>query len=244
MHLINKEKILAIIPARGGSKGVPGKNIKELNGKPLIAWTIEAAQRSNYLDRLILSSDCETIIHVAKTYGCEVPFIRDSRLAQDETPTMDVVFDAIDRCPGYEWIVLLQATSPLRNAHDIDNAIRHCMEHNARSCVSVCKAQENPHWMYTLNADGKMQALFKENTATRRQDLPTYYSLNGAIYIAQTEWLLKHRQFLNHETIAYVMPTERSIDVDTAFDFLYLELLLKCPDNVYSLQIKDNASIT
>lgn len=225
--MINNEKILAIIPARGGSKGLPGKNIRPLNGKPVIAWTIEAAHNATCLDRIILSSDCETIIHTAQTYGCEVPFVRAAKLAQDETPMMDVVFDAIHRCPGYEWTVLLQVTSPLRQAEDIDNAIRYCIEYNAPSCVSVCKAQENPHWMYTLSPDNKMQTLIKENTSTRRQDLPDFYSLNGAIYIARTDWLLHNHQFLSPETIAYVMPAERSIDIDTENDFLYLQLLLQ-----------------
>ncbi len=227
--MINGEKILAIIPARGGSKGVPGKNIRLLNGKPVIAWTIEAAHNANYLDRVIVSSDCEAIIHTAQTYGCETPFVRDAQLAQDHTPMMDVIFDAIHRCPGYEWTVLLQATSPLRQADDIDNAIRCCIEHNAHSCVSVCKAQENPHWMYTLSPDNKMQPLMKENTSTRRQDLPDFYSLNGAIYIARTDWLFHNRNFLSPETIAYVMPPDRSVDIDTESDFLYLQMLLQRP---------------
>ncbi|MFI4918659.1 MAG: cytidylyltransferase domain-containing protein [Legionellales bacterium] len=220
---MSAEKILAIIPARGGSKGFPGKNTHVLNGKPLIAWTIEAAQRASYLDRVILSSDCEAIIHTAQAYGCEVPFVRDAKLAQDETPMMDVVFDAIQRCSGYEWTVLLQATSPLRQAEDIDNAIRSCIQSGAPACVSVCSAREKPHWMYSLAPDNTMQAFVTEdNHATRRQDLPTLYLTNGAIYIARTEWLLHQREFISPETIAYVMPIERSVDVDTEQDLVYL----------------------
>lgn len=225
--MINNEKILAIIPARGGSKGVPGKNSRLLHGKPVIAWTIEAAQNAALLDRVIVSSDCKTIIDIARTYNCDIPFVRDAKLAQDHTPMMDVVFDAIDRCPGYEWTMLLQATSPLRQAEDIENAIRHCIESNAPSCVSVCKAQENPHWMYTIGPNNTMQPLIKETTATRRQDLPDFYSLNGAIYIARTDWLFHNHQFLSPETVAYIMPAERSVDIDTENDFLYLQLLLE-----------------
>lgn len=225
--MIHNETVLAIIPARGGSKGLPGKHNRDLNGKPLIAWTIETALQSAYLDRVILSSDCESIIRTARSYGCEVPYVRDPILAQDETPMMDVIFDAIDRCPGYEWTVLLQPTSPLRLVSDIDNALQQCVHYKAPACVSVCAAQEKPHWMYTISDEQKMHPLFAEHArATRRQDLPIYYSLNGALYIAKTEWLLRSRDFLGSDTIAYIMPVERSIDIDTARDFFYLQATL------------------
>jgi CMP-N,N'-diacetyllegionaminic acid synthase len=224
--VINGKSALGLIPARGGSKGVPGKNIRVAGGKPLIAWTIEAAMSSKFLDRVILSSDDREIISVARKFNCDVPFIRDPQLAQDATPTINVVLDALDRCPGHEWVVLLQPTSPLRIALDIDQAIERCVASDAPSCVSVCVAQESPYWMYTLGRDARLMPLLPGITATRRQDLPPVYSLNGAIYVARTEWLASERKFLTAATVAYEMPVERSLDIDTESDFLQLQSLL------------------
>jgi N-acylneuraminate cytidylyltransferase len=220
-------KVLAVIPARGGSKGVPGKNIRIVGGKPLIAWTIDAAHESVFVDRVVLSSDDQEIIEVAQKYNCDIPFVRDSSLACDRTPTIDVVLDAINRCPGYEWVVLLQPTSPLRTSNDIDLAIKQCIQYNAPACVSVCLAQESPYWMFTLQKDARLQSLLPDMKITRRQDLPDVYSLNGAIYVARTQWLMQEKKFITHETIAYEMPVERSIDIDTESDFLQLQILLE-----------------
>lgn len=225
--MINGAKVLAVIPARGGSKGVPGKNLRPVAGKPLIAWTIDAAQRASLLDMVIVSSDDQKIIDVARAFGCDVPFVRDGQLAQDATPTIDVVMDALVRCPGYEWVVLLQPTSPLRTAQDIDGAIEACISNRAPSCVSVTLAQESPYWMFTLNKGNALEPLLPELTATRRQDLPVVYSLNGAIYVANTRWLLGEGKFIGRETVAYVMPTERSVDIDTELDLLNLQHLME-----------------
>ena len=219
--------MLGVIPARGGSKGVPGKNIRLVAGKPLIAWTIEAAQSSKSLDHVVLTSDDREIIDVAKKYNCNAPFVRDSHLAIDTTPTVDVVLDALDRCPGYEWVVLLQPTSPLRTAQDIDQAVEQCIALNAPSCVSVCLAQESPYWMFTLNQDQNLAPLLPNVAVTRRQDLPPVYSLNGAIYVAKSEWLRQKRTFLTPDTVAYEMPVERSLDIDTETDFFQLKYLLE-----------------
>lgn len=224
--MINGMHLLGVIPARGGSKGVPGKNIRPVGGKPLIAWTIEAAKSSKFLDRIVLSSDDQEIIAAAQKYNCDVPFVRESQLAGDTTPTIDVVLDALNRCPGYEWVVLLQPTSPLRTAQDIDQAIERCMTQNASSCVSVCLAQESPYWMYTLDQDNYLAPLLPNASVTRRQDLPPVYSLNGAIYLAKSEWLMRERKFLTSETVAYEMPVERSLDIDTESDLLQLKFLL------------------
>ena len=218
--------MLGVIPARGGSKGVPGKNIRLVAGKPLIAWTIEAAQSSKSLDHVVLTSDDREIIDVAKKYNCNAPFVRDSHLAIDTTPTVDVVLDALDRCPGYEWVVLLQPTSPLRTAQDIDQAVEQCIAFNAPSCVSICLAKESPYWMFTLNQDQNLAPLLPNAAVTRRQDLPPVYSLNGAIYVAKSEWLRQERTFLTPDTVAYEMPVERSLDIDTETDFLQLKSLL------------------
>jgi len=205
---------------------VPGKNIRLVGGKPLIAWTIEAAKSSKFLDHVVLTSDDPEILAAAQNYNCDAPFVRDSHLAGDTTPTIDVVLDALDRCPGYEWVVLLQPTSPLRTTQDIDQAVEHCIAYNAPSCVSVCSAQESPYWMFTLNQDKNLTPLLPNAAVTRRQDLPSVYTLNGAIYVAMTEWLRQQRTFLTPDTVAYVMPVERSLDIDTESDFLQLKFLL------------------
>lgn len=223
--LIKGQSILAIITARGGSKGVPGKNIRMVGGKPLIGWTIDAAKRSRYVDRMILSSDDLEIISTAISYGCEVPFVRDSMLAQDNTPSINVVFDAIERCPGFDWVLLLQPTSPLRSTEDIDNAIELCLKSHAKSCVSVHQSTESPYWMFALGDDNCLKPLHPEVEFTRRQDLPIVHMLNGAIYFARTEWLKKRRGFMSNETVAYDMPVERSIDVDTELDFKWLNFI-------------------
>ena len=224
--MINQESVLAIIPARGGSKGLKDKNIKPLAGKPLIAWTIQAALNSAYIDRVIVSSDSKAIIDTAKQYGAEAPFTRDKSLAEDESPTFDVIWDVLQRYPGYDWVVLLQPTSPLRIAEDIDAAIDCCIKRMAPACISVCLSSESPHWMYTLDAKNHMHALYNEELIYQRQKLPKIYSLNGAVYVARREWLLEQKRFISPETTAYEMPQERSVDVDNIIDFLLAETII------------------
>ena len=225
--LISGELVLAVIPARGGSKGVPGKNIREVGGKPLIAWSIEAAKGSQFVDRVIVSSDTDYIGEVALAWGCEVPFVREANLAKDETPTIEVVLDAIDRCPGFDWVLLLQPTSPLRLAIDIDNAIKRCIELEASSCVSVCQATESPYWMFELGIGDLLHPLMPDIQVSRRQDLPPVYTLNGAIYFARTDWLRQHRKFISQGTVAYEMSIERSIDLDSEADFHQLKFFME-----------------
>jgi CMP-N,N'-diacetyllegionaminic acid synthase len=225
--VIGDKKVLAIIPARGGSKGVPNKNIRTLGGKPLIAWTIEAAQLSKYIDRLIVSSDDTRIIEVAITYGCEAPFVRPAELAQDDTPGIDPVLHAIEEIPGYDWIVLLQPTSPLRTADDIDGCIETCIEGKALCCTSVSESEKSPFMMLTLDEEQNVQSLFPQLMTKRRQDLPVAYAENGAVYVTDTAWLIQERSFYSSRTKAYVMPKERSMDIDTHADFNYVEWLLQ-----------------
>lgn len=222
--MISGNRVLAIIPARGGSKGLPGKNIQPVNGKPLIAWTILEAHRSRYIDRTILSSDDEAIIRVARDWGCEAPFVRPGALAEDQTPTIDVVLDAIHRIPGYDIVVVLQPTSPLRTSGDIDGALELLLERNASACVSVTEPDKSPYWALTVDDIGKISPLLgKANFTKRRQDLPLAYVLNGAVYTAKTNTLMNTRQFVNEDTVAYVMPKERSFDIDTERDIAILE---------------------
>lgn len=222
-----KPKILAIIPARGGSKGVPRKNVRDLAGKPLIAWTIEEAKKSRYIDRLILSSEDDEIIKVATQYGCEVPFKRPLELAQDDTPGIEPVLHAIEQCPGYDYVVLLQPTSPLRTVEDIDSSIEKLLNSDADFCVSVTEPEKSPYWMYTLENDRMIPLLSQEELVARRQDLPKVYALNGAIYIAKISCLITTKQFVNQSAICYVMSQEKSQDIDNERDFLICEIYFK-----------------
>ncbi|MFF2752175.1 cytidylyltransferase domain-containing protein [Psychrobacillus sp. NPDC058041] len=222
-----KPNFLAVIPARGGSKGVPRKNVRDLNGKPLIAWTIEEAKKSQYISKIILSSEDSEIIKEAKKYGCEVPFIRPMKLAQDDTPGIDPVLHAINQCPGYDYVVLLQPTSPLRKAEDIDGAIQMLLDKGVDYCVSVTVPDKSPYWMYKVDENGNMEQIIEQdNYAVRRQDLPKVYSLNGAVYVARIESLTHTKSFLNEETVAFEMPRSRSLDIDTEEDFLWCEWLI------------------
>ncbi len=226
--MIQGKTVLAIIPARGGSKGIPRKNIRYIGGKPLIAWTIEEAKKSRYIDRLILSSDDDEIIEVTKAWGCEVPFKRPIELAQDETPGIASVLHALQLLPKYDYAILLQPTSPLRTVDDIDACLEKCLAFNANACVSVTEVTENPYWMYTISPDGIMHQLIETNYSfTRRQDLPKVYKLNGAVYVADSEWLLQSKSFLSNDTLAYVMPWERSLDIDTELDILTFKTFLE-----------------
>jgi CMP-N,N'-diacetyllegionaminic acid synthase len=225
--VINGKTILAIIPARGGSKGVPRKNIRQIGGKPLIAYTIIAAKASNYVDRVILSSDDIEISEVALQYGCDVPFMRSSILSTDTATSTEVILDALVRCPGYDYLLLLQPTSPLRTTEDIDACIEACLAHNAAACVTVSEVKESPFWMYRLGKDQALTPVFPSlNLDARRQDLEPIYSLNGAIYFAKCDWYVEHKSFLGPSTIAHIMPTTRSIDLDTEEDFSLLKILI------------------
>lgn len=224
--MIDEKRVLGIIPARGGSKGVPRKNVRKVGGKPLIAWTIEEGKKSKYIDRLILSSDDEEIIRIAESWGCEAPFVRPAQFAQDETPGIDPVLHAINVLPGYEIVVLLQATSPLRNVVDIDGCLDQCVACGANACVSVTEAEQSPYWMYFLDKNGRMESVLSDRfNSARRQELPSAYALNGAVYVAKTAWLQETRTFVTSDTVAYVMPRARSLDIDTELDFRILEEL-------------------
>lgn len=217
--MIGKRRVLALIPARGGSKGLPGKNIVPVNGRPLLQWTIEAARASRYIDRVVLSSNDEAIMAEARACGCEVPFRRPRELSTDTATTVDVVLHALDALPEYDIIVVLQPTSPLRTTEDIDSACRILEDVSAPACVSVAPVEQNPFWMYRVDSEGKMTPLLEtEITAIRRQDLPSVCILNGAIYVAETQWLRRTRTFVTRETVAYVMPEKRSLDIDTPAD--------------------------
>jgi N-acylneuraminate cytidylyltransferase len=234
--VIAGNKVLAIIPARGGSKGVPRKNIRLLAGKPLIAWTIEEAKKSKYIDRLILSSEDDEIMQVAGDYGCEVPFKRPIELAQDDTPGVEPIIHALHTLKGrYDYVVMLQPTSPLRTAADIDECMEKCAASDAPACVSVSEVEQSPYWMYRLDKKMRMLPLINSGTLiSRRQDLPPVYILNGAVYVARSEYLLTQKSFITDETVGYEMPLKKSLDIDNEYDLKLAELILQysSPDRV------------
>ncbi len=220
-------KILALIPARGSSKGIPRKNIKPIAGKPLIAWTIEAALSSQFLDAVVVSTEDEEIAEVARQWGSQVPFLRPQELAQDDTPGIDPVLHALKQLPEFDAMLVLQPTSPLRTTEDIDRCIGLALDLPASSVVSVSEPERHPYWMYRLGADQRLQPLIDVPPISRRQELPPVYAMNGALYYARTDWLWQHRTFVTNETAAYVMPPERSVDLDTLLDWKLAELLFK-----------------
>ena len=225
-------KILALIPARGGSKRLPGKNIKELCGKPLIAWTIETALNSKYIEKTVVSTDCDKIAEVSKKYGAEVPFIRPDELASDTASTLDVVFHALTFLKNiqenFTHIILLQPTSPLRTSDDIDNAVELLVSKGANAVYSVCEVDHSPLWSNTLPEDQKFDGFIKrEFIGKRSQDLPTYYRLNGAIYLVDVSELLNYKALLEvKSSFAFVMKRQSSIDIDEKLDFLIAESIL------------------
>ena len=218
---------LAIIPARGGSKRLPRKNVLDLYGKPLIAWSIEAGLKSQYIDAVVVTSDDDEILDISKKFGAET-IKRPDELAGDTATTFDAIKHTIDNLEKYDYIVLLQPTSPLRDEKHINEAIELLESKNADAAVSVCEMDHSPLWSNTLPEDGSMKGFLRDEVLNKRsQDLEKYYRLNGAIYICKTEKLLKERSFFLKENIfAYVMDRQSSIDIDEEIDFKIAEILM------------------
>jgi len=225
--------LLALISARGGSKGIPRKNIKPLAGKSLIGWTIDAARQSSYIDRIVVTTEDDEIASLSRELGADVPFMRPPELAADDTPGIAPVLHAVDQLPDFEWVLLLQPTSPLRTQADIDGIWEFCMAHGAPSAVSLSDASKHPYWMYRRDTSHRLQPLIADRpNVTCRQDLPKAYAVNGALYLAKTNWLQKTGEFITSETLGYLMPSERSIDLDTHMDWKLAECLIRESHNL------------
>ncbi|RTZ08654.1 cytidylyltransferase domain-containing protein [Flavobacterium sp. GSP6] len=227
-------RILGIIPARGGSKGVPGKNIKLLNGKPLLQYTAEIALDSKLLTAVILSSDDQQIITVAKSLGIQVPFIRPEELAQDATPTIDVIIHALEwydkQDISFDAVCVLQVTSPIRTVEFLDDAIQKFITSDCDSLVSVQKVphEYNPHWTFELNSEGNLKISTGEGQIiSRRQELPNAYHRDGSIYIMKTEVLLQQHS-LYGKSISFIESTpEFYVNIDTLTDWDRAEQMIK-----------------
>lgn len=225
--------MIAIIPARGGSKGLPGKNIKMLNGKPLIAYTIEAALKSKYIDSVIVSTDSPAIAKVAKEYGAEVPFLRPDELSTDSSSAIDVYLHATNyymennKVKLNKFMVLLP-TAPLRTEKHIDDAVELFLEKKADTLISIKKADTPVTWYMEKNDDDRIKnARFGiGNAVTNRQVNNQYFVPNGAIYILDYELLKTNRTYYSNNTIGYTMSSEDSVDIDTLIEFKFAEFLL------------------
>ena len=223
---------LVIIPARGGSKRLPRKNVLDLYGKPLIAWSIEAALKSKYISKVIVSSDDEEILNIAKEYKAD--FIkRPDELASDTATTFDALKHTLENVEKYDYVVLLQPTSPLRTEKHIDEAIELLKEKNADAIISVCEVEHSPLWSNTLDENLDMSNFLRDEVLNKRsQDLPKYYRLNGAIYICKTDKLLENKGFFLKENIyAYKMNKKHSVDIDEEIDFIIAEKLMQHNNN-------------
>jgi CMP-N,N'-diacetyllegionaminic acid synthase len=217
--------ILGLIPARGGSKGIPRKNLKNLCGKPLIAWTIEAALKSSMLSRVVVSTDDEEIAQVSRYYSADVPFLRPGELSGDSSSGISPVFHAIEQLPDFDSILLLQPTSPLRTTADIDGIINFAIAENVESVVSVCESPVHPYWVY--KSENKLLKPFLEHEFIAcRQDLPQAFSLNGALYMAKITYLLENKSFVGSNTHFFTMPKSRSYDIDDHDDWTVVESIL------------------
>ena len=231
--MIGGKSVIAVIPARGGSKRLPRKNILPLLGKPLIVWTIESALHSDYVDTVCLSTDSPDIASVAADAGASVPFLRPAEFSGDAADSAGVLLHALDyyRAEGrdFDYAVLLQPTTPLRSAADIDASLELCLEKGAESVTSLCEADHSPLWENTLPADNSMTEFDRDIYSTMRsQDLPKYYRYNGAIYVVATEAFRATRDFVSRKSsFAYIMPRERSVDIDEAMDFVIAEAIMR-----------------
>ena len=223
--MLDNKRILAVIPARAGSKRLPNKNILNFHGQPLIAYTIAAANKSDYIDTVVVSSDSDQILNISNNMGV-CSHKRPNSLAEDTSTSIDVAIDVLDSFPNYDVLIWLQPTSPLRSYIQIDESLRLFTNKSAQSVISVCETTHSPFWVNTLTETGKLTNFFNANIANiRSQDLKVFHQLNGAIYISDIQALRLKKAFLECDSYAYVMSKETSIDIDTALDFKIAEAI-------------------
>lgn len=228
--------ILGLIPARGGSKSLPRKNIRPLLGKPLIVWTIEQALASKYLDRVVVSTDDEEIAEISKKYGAEVPFMRPKELARDDSPTIDAILHALNwfekKGKSFDYLVLFEPTSPLREKDDIDKGVKKLIDNECRadSLVSVGEiALEHPFISKKINEKGYVKPFYevKNSRATRRQELSKAYFPYGVLYVCKTSTIKKCKTFYQEKTLPYFIKRWQNYEIDDIYDFIVVEAILK-----------------
>jgi CMP-N,N'-diacetyllegionaminic acid synthase len=221
------KRLLGVIPARQGSKGVPQKNMYVVKGKPLIEYTIDSAKNSKYLDQLFVSTDCPEIADFSKKQGLSIPFLRPSSLATDEARIIDVLLHVVDewkkRERYFDYLVLLQPTQPLRKTEHIDQAIEKIIDQNRTSLVSVSKVRDHPVLVRSINKNGELVNVLNTNSTVRRQDMPPYYKVNGLIYINKLDDQFNAETSLNDNTLPFITDTEYDLDIDSLDDIRQLE---------------------
>lgn len=226
-----KPRVLAVVPARAGSKRLPQKNIKLLNGKPLVEYTFDAIERSNYITATIATSDCPEVLKISEQYKNTFALNRPLELASDTASSVDVLVHAINYAElisEFDVVCLLQPTSPLRTTQDIDNAIALYIEKQAKGVVSMVKCQHSPLWSTPLDTELEFKQFINGLTNSRSQDLKEFYQLNGAIYLIDKCTLLKTgKMFLVDDYYPFIMSSENSIDIDNILDFKFAELIQK-----------------
>lgn len=227
------KKILAIIPARGGSKGLPGKNIRPLLGIPLIAWSIEHAQKSELIDEIFISTDSQEIADVAEQYGVKVPELRPAELAADTAPSSAFIEYTINKYNKegnlFDYFILLEPTSPLREAEDVDKSIKMLIDQpEFDSIVGVCKAEDvHPAFMVKLGENKQLIPYETEMKALRRQELPDVFYFEGTVYVSKCNAFLEKKAFYHDSTLPYIVPKWKAPEVDDIIDFVTIEAILK-----------------
>jgi len=226
--MIKDKKVLCLVVGRGGSKGLPRKNVLPLCGRPAVAWTVAEAVKSKYLDQVIISSDDQEIVDAAVAAGAEAPFLRPKELSTDTVDINPVILHALENCDDdYDYLALLQATSPLRTVQDIDQCIELMHESGAPTVLSVHETSAPPHQTFTVQPDGCLKTVIGDRLENlRRQEIPTAYQLNGAVSLLDCAWFKEHVSLWVPQTVGYIMPPERAVDIDTKLDFDFAEFLL------------------
>jgi len=231
---MSNNKVLCTICARGGSKGVKNKNIKLLHGKPLIAYTIEQAKASDLFEHIVISTDSDDIAKISKEYGAEVFFKRSAEMASDTAGKLDVIRDAFKRSEEhygekYNYLIDLDATAPLRDVEDIIKSFQQFLDGNNDNLITAMPSRRNPYFnVVEVNKSGKVSLSKKlDNSIVRRQDAPKSYDMNASIYIWTRDVILNTDSLFLEKTALYVMPEERSIDIDTELDYKFVEFIMK-----------------
>ena len=218
-------RILGLIPARYGSKGIHKKNIRLFCGKPLLQWTIEVALSSPSVDQVVVSTDSLEVADIARSAGADVPFLRPPELASDSSSAVQVVLHALGCLPDITDVLLLQPTSPLRAVEDVEGIISKRRDSAVDSAVSVTSCAKHPAWTYYLDDKGRLEPVLGKNNLVRRQDLSEACTLNGALYLSSRVFVEREKSLMNDSTIGFWMPPERSVDIDTMMDFHWAEFL-------------------
>ncbi|MFL0197700.1 acylneuraminate cytidylyltransferase family protein [Clostridium sp. WILCCON 0269] len=224
------KSFLAIIPARSGSKGIIDKNIKEINNKPLMVYTIDACIKSKIFDGIIVSTDSEKYAKIAENYGASVPFLRPDELSTDTASNHDVILHVLNEIKkmgnSYDYIVLLQPTSPLRNGKHILESVDKLLNYDANSIVSICEVDHPSNINIVLDSNMRLDFLFDDNKKMRRQDMEKEYRINGAIYICKTDYFLKYKSFYREKSYPYIMDKISSIDIDDIYQFEFVKFII------------------